>query len=401
LIIATDISVDVVIVGAGPAGAATALMLSPFVRTLLLDHADLRADREAGARIGESLPAAAHRILRDMGLWNDFLHQGHATCYGSRSIWGGAEPVCADSIRDPDGPGWHLDRARFDAWLRAWACQRGATLRTPARVVTLRRDGADWRLSLLHHGQSVTVACRYVIDAGGRRASVVRMLGRRPTSADRLVCRWIHGASQGDYGTTVVEAEPDGWWYTAALPGGRRVLAFHTDADLTAAKTTVTSQALLARARTQSGVGPLLAITGFEAQGIGGNCGAQTSWLGEVTGQGWIAVGDAALACDPLSSQGLLNALYSALLAAGAVRQALAGDPSGLDEYQAAINDLSSVYRAHLMAWYALERRWSDRLFWLRRHGSVDCEESPLTRRRVLAPRQATPGGGAIKISAT
>ena len=37
-------------------------------------------------------------------------------------------------------------------------------------------------------------------------------------------------------GLTVVEAVEDGWWYTAPLPDGRRVLAFFTDADLPAAR---------------------------------------------------------------------------------------------------------------------------------------------------------------------
>jgi flavin-dependent dehydrogenase len=41
--------------------------------------------------------------------------------------------------------------------------------------------------------------------------------------------------------------------------------------------------------------------------------------LSRAAGKGWIAVGDAAAAFDPITSQGLANALGSALVAAGAL----------------------------------------------------------------------------------
>jgi (2Fe-2S) ferredoxin len=35
---------------------------------------------------------------------------------------------------------------------------------------------------------------------------------------------------------TYTEAAPDGWWYTAVLPDRWRIIAFHTDSDLPAAR---------------------------------------------------------------------------------------------------------------------------------------------------------------------
>ncbi|XUJ33041.1 NAD(P)/FAD-dependent oxidoreductase [Bradyrhizobium japonicum] len=48
---------------------------------------------------------------------------------------------------------------------------------------------------------------------------------------------------------------------------------------------------------------------------------ASACLLSEAAGEGWIAVGDAAMAFDPIASQGLFNALSSALVATGHCRR--------------------------------------------------------------------------------
>ena len=87
-------------------------------------------------------------------------------------------------------------------------------------------------------------------------------------------------------------------------------------------------------AHEQPDLAALLAELDFRPDGPGGYCAAHSSWIEAASGPGWLAVGDAALACDPLSSQGLFNALYSALMAANALRRALAGDTDALTDYQ-------------------------------------------------------------------
>jgi len=347
---------DVLIAGGGPAGAVAAHVLARAGRlTMLVDDA-----RPGRRRVGESLPGAARPLLRDLGLLGVLERGPHLQSAGNLSAWGSDELVATDFIRDPHGPGWHLDRARFDADLRAAAREAGAELRA-ARVRSAVPSAAGWSVEL--SGGRVVAA--WLIDATGRRAAVARGQGARRRRDDRLValCAW---ASADDADTrTLMEATADGWWYTALVPGGARVAALHVDAD-TAATLRGAPDAWPARlGRTThvsarlSGSRWLSPVTGQEA------CGAR---LDRFTGPGWLAVGDAALSFDPLSSQGIFTALYTGMNGARAVDAALSGSADALDAYTADVERVRAAYLRHHHAYYRVERRWPHEPFWAKRH---------------------------------
>lgn len=354
--------VDVLIVGAGPAGATAALNLAPLRTVAVVER-----NAEPSPRIGESLPAAARRLFRDMGLLESFLAEGHAPCYGNRSVWGDATPREVDALRDPDGHGWHLDRVRFERWLRDAALSRGAQILAPATLDRIERDGDGWRVET----NAMTIRASLIIDAAGRAAPVARRLGAQVRVDDRLVCGWVYGSDEGrgSRGLTFVEAAEDGWWYTAPMPHDRRVLAFHTDADLPAAHVARDRDALLQSARSMRELAAWLDDAGFVADDTAGFTAAHSATLEPCAGDGFLAAGDAALAFDPLSSQGLLNALFTGLAVAEAADSHLRGDVGALSRYRDTIGGIGAAYRRHLALFYGEERRWEGAAFWRRRVG--------------------------------
>jgi flavin-dependent dehydrogenase len=358
--------VDVLIVGGGPAGTTAALNLAPLRTVAVIER-----NAAPAPRIGESLPAAARRLFRDMGLLDSFLGEGHAPCYGNRSVWGDPRPQELDALRDPDGHGWHLDRVRFERWLRDAATARGAEILAPATLDRVERDGSGWRVDIAHGAEVLTMGAEVLIDAAGRAAPLARRLGAQTRVDDRLGCGWVYGqdSGPGGRGLTFVEATEHGWWYTAPMPQDRRVLAFHTDTDLPAARIARDRDALLAHAKSAYELATLLDSAGFIADETSGFTAAHSATLEPCAGDGFLAAGDAALAFDPLSSQGLLNALFTGLAAAEAADTHLRGDIDAMARYRETIAGVGAAYRQHLRLWYGMEQRWPEAPFWKRRHG--------------------------------
>ena len=81
-----------------------------------------------------------------------------------------------------------------------------------------------------------------------------------------------------------------------------------------------------------------------------------------------MAVGDAAMAFDPLSSQGLTHALASGIRAGEALDCRLAGETTAMDEYDRQANEVLRAYSRMRGVYYGHEQRWPQSVFWRRRH---------------------------------
>ncbi|MFF0628101.1 NAD(P)/FAD-dependent oxidoreductase [Streptomyces sp. NPDC004296] len=360
---------DVVVAGGGPAGCAAALTLARAGRRVLL------ADAGTGPpKVGEALVPVGRLLLADLGVDRQVLGAGHLPCHGNLSAWGSSALHEVDFLRDPHGHGWHLDRPLFDRRLRAAARTAGAEVaeRTAVRRPDRQPDGT-WRVPLRHRTDrdgERTVRCRWLVDATGRGAALAVRAGARRRTGDRLTARHLllDPAPDGTAdGRSLVESDRDGWWYTALLPSRQRLVAYFTDPDLP-----------LAADRGAEGFRDRLLATrhvshrarphGLTALRPPRRAPAHTAHLDRVHGDGWTAVGDAAAAFDPLSSQGILTALYTGLSAGEAVDAQLHGDRLALAGYAEKVATARSAYRDGHRAVHAQETRWADRPFWARRH---------------------------------
>jgi len=273
-------------------------------------------------------------------------------------------PLDNDFIYFPTNTGWQLDRAAFDAMLACQAEKRGATLLHNTRLLDAQRIDQQWRLSL---SSGSTLCARFVVDATGGAAVMARRCGARFVNADRLVGIFSYFAGDTAAPHTIVEAFEDGWWYTAGLPDGRRILACLTDADL--ARRLKLSQAEQWR-RKLATMPTLGAITqGKEPCSPIIIRSAGSRRLDPAVGQAWLAVGDCASRFDPLSSQGIVKALRSGIFASYAIGDLLTrNDEAGLRRYARYVLEEFARYVELRTKYYLQEQRWPASEFWRRRH---------------------------------
>ena len=351
---------DAVIIGDGPAGSLTAFMLAKAGFNVALYTS--RSSSFVDSRPGETLPSAAGHLLNDLGLRH--LLKSQPPSFSNTSAWGGVDLQYNDSIRDPNGHGWHLDRATFDQALLEEARNAGVKMNRGSVNEIQWTDGA-WHLNV----GGAQVSTDWIVDATGRKSQVARMLGATRIIASRTVAITFSAPEAQAEVHSLIEAAKDGWWYTSAVPRGRRYFSFHTHVEF-------------ARRLIRGGTFEILRElrqTNFVSRHVNpatrelkiGFREAGSARLDQFVGAGWIAVGDAALSMDPLSSQGVFNALYSGRAAGLALIKHFAGDSLELRRYDSSMNEVWRIYEQRRLHYYGLETRWPESLFWRQLTGEV------------------------------
>jgi flavin-dependent dehydrogenase len=360
---------DVVILGGGPAGAATALSLRKHAPSLSI--AILESSAYDSLRIGETLSPITQPLLQQLEVWDSFLKEEHLAAYGTCSTWGSDALVGNEFIFQTHNRGWHLDRRRFDAMLAREAAGRGVALHINSTLEDSGKLGSDgWLLTVCSEGKSVLIETAFVVDATGRRAVFASQRGVGKVLTDRLLGVFMFFSAQASElmtnRNTLIEAWEEGWWYSALLPSAGIVAACMTDADIVK-KHVLKSAAgwFECLSRTRHTRARLKDAEALDEPTVHT---ASSQRLERVTGERWIAVGDAATTYDPLSSQGIFKALQSGILASYAICDFFKGTPGGLEKYEALIKQEFDDYLATRADYYGQERRWQASPFWQRRH---------------------------------
>jgi flavin-dependent dehydrogenase len=312
----------------------------------------------------ETLPAAARAELESLQLWSQFQHIGFPLHRSTLSAWGSSALTEQHAILNPLGPGWYLDRSIFDEFLWHAAIEEHTIPLMAARVCHTARRRGRWRLMIDAGGGGIEA--RLVVDATGRSSAFARRIGIPRYSIDAQVCVSARCAPHRACGSeALIEAAPEGWWFSAPTRQGDLAVAYFTDADL------------LRRAyRAPVGLHTLLRVADYTNARVRalilGSIQtrlASSSRLQRCAGDGWYAVGDAALAWDPLASQGVLRALESAVCVARVIPEYRDYTLDSSEQYVAFQMDILERYLHERHFFYGMEKRWPASVFWQRRAG--------------------------------
>jgi flavin-dependent dehydrogenase len=239
----------------------------------------------------------------------------------------------------------------------------GARVTLDARVsrVTFKHAAQGWTVQFKHAGTSLECNSRYIVDAGGSAARIARALGAGFVGDDDLYAVVARYPGESPCQTSLLlEPSPIGWWYATALKRESTVVLV---TDLAGMRQWMPAD--------RNNWTTLLAATRYVNEGLFGETpsGITARYIPSrrtlpVCGERWIAVGDAAMSADPLSTLGIAFALSSGIGAAHAIVSELNGDNSAREYYGTRAASIFDGYRWSRERFYGAEKRWADEPFW-------------------------------------
>lgn len=387
---ASNFGWDVVIIGAGPAGSATAITLASLGQRVLL------VDEQAVAKykLGESLPPVSVDIVSHFLGGLDSLGGNTIGVYktaGNISAWSSEQLDHTDFFFTTKGFGLCIDRLAFDEALRLRALELGASLQRGVSLESCIRSsdaGFNWDIALSTATKVEHHHALYLVDCSGRRAVLGKMLDIPIVeNEDKLFAyaQWFSTDKKDDDGFTRLEAVANGWWYTNRVPTSnskenKRLVVFYSDRDLPEGKRAGNLEGFNELLNETIQIPPLLKAASYQASGVIRGAPANSQRLRAFCGDAWMAVGDAAQAYDPLSSQGIDKALRTGSHAGHLIHYALTDEVDNslkvdnryIQQYSKQQLQLWDDYISQRNYYYGIQTRWADQPFWQRRqNGSV------------------------------
>ena len=302
---------DAVVVGAGPAGSATALQLARAgARVLLLDRARFPRDKPCS----EYLSPESTRVLERLGqnVLGAVAAASPARLTGMKVV----APSGATVVGRFETFSYALPRTRFDAILRAAAEAAGAEVREGVKVEELIYE----RGAVAGVVARDTYRARVVVGADGLRSVVARRLGPVYALGPKRVAFAAHVADVPDV-HKLGEMHVGRPGYVGLGPIGKGVTTVALVLPLAEARR---GKRFFEELNRFPGVAGRFDATRIVRQVLATGPFARWSRRAVAAGGGALLVGDAADFFDPFTGQGIYSALRGAELATAAILTTLA-----------------------------------------------------------------------------
>lgn len=355
-------NIDVAVMGSGPAASAMAIRCRQLGLQTALFIEPARRKRFA---MPQTLSAVLRPQLEALGFWERFQQMGFRCQYHMSSAWGSNVITTKHSICNPWGQDWFVNRHVFDETLFQYALSRGA-MPLGVRILSASWLNDHWVIGGedTQKSTSAFITTKLVVDATGRSSVFARHLGVRRFSFDRQVCISARAIPRdAPTGEVLVESEPEGWWFTVPTDSGDLSIARFTEANLLGpADRSITEfeQRLRTVPHTSARIAMILPGTIQTTM-------ASTDRLEVCAGNGWFAVGDAAFACDPLGSQGVVRALESAERVGDLIGSYGTHSQDSIVAYNEFQQKTLERFLRDRQYFYSLEQRWPKAAFWRQR----------------------------------
>jgi FAD-dependent halogenase len=365
---------DVVVVGAGPAGATAATLVAMRGhRVLLIEKETLPV-----YKIGESLlPSTIHGVCALLGVSKEIEAANFVRKAGGTFRWGkNKEPWSFNFSASPDFPGptsfaYQVERMKFDTILVENARRRGVSVRERhgARGVLVENDRIAGLTIGDDRGERLDVRARYVVDASGHGSQLAQHAGQRVHSKffrNLAIFGYYRRGKRlpaPNAGNIFCAAFERGWiWYIPLGP------------DLTSVGVVIGEEhaAVLRQDKEAAFSGLIAECEPVQRLLSDAHRIADDGPYGEIRIRkdfsychtafwrpGLVLAGDAACFIDPVFSSGVHLATYAGLLAARSINTSLAGGASetqAFTEFERRYRREYQYFHDFLVAFYDMDQ---------------------------------------------
>ncbi|HEY7378360.1 MAG TPA: FAD-dependent monooxygenase [Steroidobacteraceae bacterium] len=350
---------DVLIIGAGPAGAiAGALLARRGYEVLILER-----QKFPRFSIGESLLANSMQFIEEAGM----LEAVHAGAFqfknGAAFVRNGAYSDYNFAQKSAAGYGYtfQVPRADFDKVLADEAARQGAEIRYEIEIRAADFSGPDPELTARNAaGEETRHRARFVLDASGFGRTLPRLLDlERPSDFPPRAALFTHIEDHIEAGAfdrqkirvSVHPREQDVWYWLIPFSNGRSSLGVVATREFHQRYQGTTSERLWQIVGEETSLAKLLAQSRPLAQ-VGEIVGYAAS-VKALHGRGFALLGNAAEFLDPVFSSGVTIAMQSASLAVRALDRQFRGETVDWNaDFDTPLKYGVETFRAFVNGWY-------------------------------------------------
>jgi flavin-dependent dehydrogenase len=350
---------QVVVIGAGPAGAIASALLRGRQRDVLV----LERQRFPRFSIGESLLVHCLDFVAEAGMLEAVDAAGFQYKNGAAFAWGGRydDFDFGEGVTEGRASTYEVQRATFDKLLADEAARQGVEIRYETEIVAVECGAAGAKVTARSADGSLrAIESDFVLDASGFGRTLPRLLElERPTDFPARQSIFTHvadhiPAATFDRNKILVTVHPqhrDVWYWLIPFSGGRAslgVVAREEHLQRYAGTADERLRLIVSEDRRLAGL-----LSQAEWDTPAREVRGYASSVSAMHGPGFALLGNAAEFLDPVFSSGVTIAMRSASMAVDALDRQLGGAAVEWDrDFERPLRIGIGCFKEFVTAWY-------------------------------------------------